>query len=307
MKLIKKIALFVMSIAMVLVAGNVAKAEAIPRLIITGYDSTPEDVKAGETFTLTLHLENMSKKTAVSNIKLTLSTSDSEFVTVSGSNTLYIEKIAAGETADISVEMQAKTNLDSKTYVLTVASEYEDRYNSVYTDTANVSIPVVQEARISVTELEVSPETIEVGDESNIMFSINNQGRTELYNVNVTITGEGIKEGVDFVGNIPSGGSGYVDVYVEGKTVTNDENSMAVVTISYEDAEGNVGEVVNEYLLTVKEPNDEEEIQQMADDVMVEKHFSPMPIIIGVIIIIAIVVIVAKSNKKKKEEDEDEI
>lgn len=307
MKLIKKIALFVMCMAMVLVAGNVAKAEAIPRLIITGYDSTPEDVKAGETFTLTLHLENMSKKTAVSNIKLTLSTPDSEFVTVSGSNTLYIEKIAAGETADISVEMQAKTNLDSKTYVLTVASEYEDRYNSVYTDTANVSIPVVQEARISVTELEVSPETIEVGDESNIMFSINNQGRTELYNVNVTIAGEGIKEGVDFVGNIPSGGSGYVDVYVEGKSVTNEENSVAVVTISYEDAEGNVGEVVNEYSLIVEEANVEEEIKQMADEVMVEKHFSPMPIIIGVVIIVAIVVIVVKSNKKKKEEDEDEI
>ena len=307
MKLIKKLAIIMMCMAMVLVAGNVAKAEAVPRLIITGYSSTPEEIKAGETFTLTLHMENMSKKTAVSNIKLTLSTADNEFVPVSGSNTLYIEKIGSGETADISVEMQAKTNLDSKTYILTVASEYEDRYNAVYTDTANVSISVVQEARISVTEVEVSPETIEVGDESNVMFSINNQGRTELYNVNVTITGEGIKEGVDFVGNIPSGGSGYVDVYVEGKTVTNDENSMVVVTISYEDAEGNVGEVVNEYLLTVKEPNDEEEIQQMADDVMVEKHFSPMPIIIGVIIIIAIVVIVAKSNKKKKEEDEDEI
>lgn len=307
MKLIKKLAIIMMCMAMVLVAGNVAKAEAVPRLIITGYSSTPEEIKAGETFTLTLHMENMSKKTAVSNIKLTLSTVDNEFVPVSGSNTLYIEKIGSGETADISVEMQAKTNLGSKTYILTVASEYEDRYNAVYTDTANVSISVVQEARISVTEVEVSPETIEVGDESNVMFSINNQGRTELYNVNVTVSGAGIKENVDFVGNIPSGGTGYVDVYVMGENVTTEENGFITVTIAYEDAEGNVGEYTEEYTLSVEEVQ-VEEIEDIIPEDFVEKKQAPIvPIICVVVVVVVIIALVAKNKKKKKEEDEDEI
>ena len=42
-----------------------------PRVIVTGFSTDPETVHAGETFTLTLHMQNTSQATAVKNMVLT--------------------------------------------------------------------------------------------------------------------------------------------------------------------------------------------------------------------------------------------
>lgn len=43
-----------------------------PRLIVTGFDTDPEQVRAGDNFTLTVHMKNTAKRTAVSNVEFTL-------------------------------------------------------------------------------------------------------------------------------------------------------------------------------------------------------------------------------------------
>ena len=76
----------------------VSSTPGVSTLIVTGYETSPATVKAGEDFKLTIHVKNTSKRTAVSNIKFTLSTTENEFLPKSGSSTVYVEKISSGKT-----------------------------------------------------------------------------------------------------------------------------------------------------------------------------------------------------------------
>ena len=134
-------------------AGNVAGEDegkyATPRVIVTGYDTNPAEIHAGDTFTLTLHLKNTSMNTSVSNMLVHLTTptegTDSDntyaaFLPTSGSNTFYVEKIGRGGTTDLSIEMNAKNDLTQKPYSLDVSMDYEDENINSFTSISVASI-----------------------------------------------------------------------------------------------------------------------------------------------------------------------
>ena len=165
-----------------------------PRVIVTGFSTDPETVHAGDTFTLTLHLQNTSKATAVKNmvfdIQAASESTDTTYVAASflptaGSSTVFVDKIAAGSNKDISIELEARSDLSQKPYVINVKMDYEDESVNAYENTASVSIPVRQEARIDTSSIEVTPQSIEVGGEANVSFSLYNIGKTKLYNANL--------------------------------------------------------------------------------------------------------------------------
>lgn len=306
LKKMKRILVTMMCLMVFVFCGLSSKAEAIPRIIISGYTSVPEDIKAGDTFTLTLHIENKSAKTAVSNMKLTLESATGEFVPTSGSGTLYIDKITAGETKDVSIEMRVKANLDTETYILTVTTEYEDRYDMVYQDVTNLSIPVKQVSNVSITEKSISSECIEVGQKANVMFSVNNRGKSVLYNVNVAVSGKGIDESTYFIGNIQAGGTGYADLLVKG-IEKNSEDGIVKVVITFEDSEGNSDSMVEEFELEVRDADDTLQMNDDAGEVQKEKTYGVSEILLAVGALFIVIGVVVKKLKKKKEEDEDEI
>ncbi len=308
MKTIKKLIGVVMCMVMLLGFTVTASAEAIPRIIVTGYTIDKDEVKAGDTFELTLHIQNMSKSTDVSNIKLTLSTPENELVPASGSSTVYIEKIAKEETLDLTVEMTARGDLESKSYVLTVESEYEDRYSTPYQDKASLIIPVIQNSRVFVSDITLTDESIRVGDSTDVSFTISNQGKGILYNVNVTVTGEGISQPNVYVGNIASGATGYADLTIDAEDETV-ATGTAKVVISYEDNAGNVQEETREISLEVKEAMDEPVVDVPEDfepeiDMNAGFQTHHLVMIIGVIVIV--VTLVVRKKIKKKEEEQDE-
>lgn len=286
-----------------------------PRVIITGFDTVPADVYAGDTFTLTLHLKNTSKRTAVSNMQIDLTTptagTDSAsayeaFLPTSGSNTLYIERIGADGTADISIEMSAKADLSQKPYAIAVNMAYEDSDYSPYTASANVSIPIKQESRFDIGTPEVLPADISVGDQSNVMFSIFNTGKTTLYNVQVKFEGDSISGGDAFIGKIEPGATGNVDTMITGEAATMDDGIVRAV-VYYEDEAGTVYTKEQEFTLFVSEAFYEDEM--FYDDMMIEEDngssLSAVIIVIVVILIIAGIVttvIIVKKKKQKKEQ-----
>ena len=140
-----------------------------PRVIVTGFSTSPETVHAGDTFTLTLHMQNTSKATAVKNmvfdIQAASESTDTTYVAASflptaGSSTVFVDKIAAGANKDISIELEARSDLAQKPYVINVKMDYEDESVNAYENTASVSIPVRQEARIDTSSIEVTPQSI---------------------------------------------------------------------------------------------------------------------------------------------------
>ncbi|MGN0513595.1 MAG: COG1361 S-layer family protein [Lachnospiraceae bacterium] len=294
-------------------------ATSVPRIIVTGYETNPSKVMAGQEFELTVHLQNTSNRTAVSNVKVTLSSADNVFLPSSGSSTEFIRTINRGATKDIVIKMKAQASLEQKPYVLTVACEYEGEKNAAYTASESISIPVYQEAKLKVTDVEIMPESMEVYGQANVMFSINNTGKSTLYNVQVSVDPSctSVQSDDAFIGNINSGSTGYADFMVTGIAPTTDDGKVKLI-ISYEDAAGEVGTFETEVNLFVYEPvyNDMPTGDEIFEDPgMMEEPSSSSSwiwILIGVavvIVVIIVTVVLIKKAKKKALEKElnDEI
>lgn len=282
-----------------------------PRVIVTGFSTSPETVHAGDTFTLTLHMQNTSKATAVKNmvfdIQAASESTDTTYVAASflptaGSSTVFVDKIAAGANKDISIELEARSDLAQKPYVINVKMNYEDESVNAYENTASVSIPVRQEARIDTSSVEVTPQSIEVGGEANVSFSLYNIGKTKLYNASVKFQADSVTGGDTYLGNIDPGATGSVDAYLSGAAATTDDGKVKIL-ITFEDESGEKTTIEKEMELYVTEMMDYDD--GMTDDGMYDDGsqsqggFKIWYVLIPLVIVIAVVAAFLVIRKKK--------
>ena len=137
--------------------------------------------------------------------------------------------------------------------MVNVKMNYEDESVNAYENTASVSIPVRQEARVDASSIEVMPESIEVGSEANVMFSVYNIGKTKLYNTSVKFVADLVSGGNTYRGNIEPGATANVDAYLSGAAPTMDEGIVKIV-ITFEDEAGEATTIEKEMNLFVTEP-----------------------------------------------------
>lgn len=282
-----------------------------PRVIVTGFSTSPETVHAGDTFTLTLHMQNTSKATAVKNmvfdIQAASESTDTTYVAASflptaGSSTVFVDKIAAGANKDISIELEARSDLAQKPYVINVKMNYEDESVNAYENTASVSIPVRQEARIDTSSVEVTPQSIEVGGEANVSFSLYNIGKTKLYNASVKFQADSVTGGDTYLGNIDPGATGSADAYLSGAAATTDDGKVKIL-ITFEDESGEKTTIEKEMEFYVTEMMDYDD--GMTDDGMYDDGsqsqggFKIWYVLIPLVIVIAVVAAFLIIRKKK--------
>lgn len=293
---------------------------SVPRVIVTGFDTNPPEVHAGSDFTLTIHLKNTSKKTKVQNMLFELQaptegtdeqTSAPAFLPTSGSNSIYLNGIKADGTADISITLNAKADLLQKPYSINLSMKYEDSQATQIESSSSISIPVKQDARFEFSEFEISPQTIEVGGETNVMCSLYNLGRIKLYNAKARFEGNGIKKQEIFIGNVEAGATGSIDAMLQGEKVTNG-NSKITMTLSYEDESGNISETTKDFELEVTEAVDDSDMYMNTDgDAEAgSSGFPVVPVVVVIVIIagvVAAVVFVKKKKKKQMLNEEEEL
>ena len=287
-----------------------------PRVIVTGFSTEPAEVKAGMNFKLIVHLKNTSKKTAVENMLFDFNapsegdenTAAPAFLPSSGSSSVYLEKIKANGTKDISIDLNAKADLVQKPYSLALSMKYEDGNGGQYESAANISVPIKQDARFEFSEFEMSSETVEVGGETNVMCNLYNMGRVKLYNVKAKFEGEGLKSKEIFLGNVEPGATATIDGMVTGEQVTTGDGK-AKLLITYEDEAGNISNAEKELTLMVTEPVVEDGMMdgQSMPEEEPKKGFPVIPVVLGVVVVAAIIAIVVfKKHKKKKAFEEEE-
>ena len=300
--------------------GSSSESGSVPRVIVTGFDTNPAEVHAGSDFTLTIHLKNTSKKTKVQNMLFELEaptegtdeqTSAPAFLPTSGSNSIYLNGIKADGTADISITLNAKADLLQKPYSINLSMKYEDSQATQIESSSSISIPVKQDARFEFSEFEISPQTIEVGGETNVMCSLYNLGRIKLYNAKARFEGNGIKKQEIFIGNVEAGATGSIDAMLKGEKVTNG-NSKITMTLSYEDESGNISETTKDFELEVTEAVDDSDMHMNTDgDVEAgSSGFPVVPVVVVIVIIagaVAAVVFVKKKKKKQMLNEEEEL
>ena len=298
-----------------------------PRVIVTGYSTNPEKVHAGDDFTLTIHIKNTSKRTAVSNMLVTFTAPNegdadsgyAAFLPVSGSNSEYISYIGRQGETDLVIDMSSKPDLAQKPYQLDLSMEYEDEEYTAYTATADITIPVEQDERFEINTPDIMPSEINVGGEADVMFSIYNLGKVPLYNVKVSFDKGGVDRGETFIGKIEAGGTGNVDAMVSGQSATK-EGEKPEVVISYEDEAGNRKEYREEIDLKVLGDAPQEGVEGEYPVFDIEDEYEEdeledqegLPLIVKVIIAVALAVVfliivsvvIAGRRRKKREADD---
>ncbi len=294
-----------------------------PRIIVTGFETNPGQVYAGSTFTITIHVQNTSKTAPVTNVLFDMQAKEegkdedskfAAFLPTSGSSSVYVDAIAPGASKDLVIEMSAKSDLAQKPYVLDVNMKYDAKDAVDLTDTASVSIPILQEQRCETGDAEVMPSDITVGGQTNIMFDVYNTGKTTLYNVWVKFEGDSITGGDSFLGTIASGATGSVDAMVTGAAATMDDGKIKAM-ISYENESGVVTTIEKELELFVSEEMMEDfsdpmfgmegemGMEELEGSGGAEKFI--LPVVLVVIVLIAAAVVFLRIRKKKKKEQEE--
>lgn len=231
------------------------------RIIVDSYETVPEEIYAGQEFELILHMKNASSNVPASNILFTLESEkvseSAVFTTEDGANSVVVNSLGAGETAEVRMKFSSKGGADPRSYSITIKEKYDSPEFKNAEEAVTVDIPVKQEARLSTSTIDIMPESISVGAETNVMFGINNTGKVQLYNVTVRFEGDSIKTEETYVGNIKPGETGNVDTMLTGVAATMDEGIIPIV-ISYEDENGNVSTEMREMTLFVSEPMPED-------------------------------------------------
>ncbi|MGB4609847.1 MAG: hypothetical protein WBH77_04400 [Saccharofermentanales bacterium] len=303
------------------ISGSEEENKSIPRIMSTGFTTNPENVLGGTEFTAKIKLKNTSKISDVKNIRITLSSMGENaavFMPVSGASTIYIENIEKDTEIEQEVKLKTNATIEQKAYPLELKFEYEDAKGNPYTAEESISIMVYQELRFDLGKMEIMPDTLEVGDDANIMFSVFNKGKATLYNLTIVIPEGVLEKNEIFIGNLESGNSKDVDFMVKASQATFD--SEIPFQITFEDAVGKVTTVDKAFELTINEsggymedfPGEfpEGEFPMGEESYMMSEKTTKFPwwgwasIGAGGLILIGIIVKIVRIRKAKKEQAE---
>lgn len=291
---------------------------SVPRVIVTGFSTNPGKVRAGTNFKLIVHLKNTSKQTAVRNMLFDFQAPAAgtdaaaeapAFLPVSGSSSIYLDSIPADGTKDISIDLNARADLVQKPYSISMSMKYEDNDAVQYDGESSLAIPVKQEARYEFSEIQISPDTVAVGEEANITCNLYNLGRVKMYNVKVRFESDAIEGQEQFLGNLDSGASGVIDGIVTAVAESYDESNCKLI-LTYEDDAGNETSVEQPFTMTVT-AMEEMTGMEMMGEIPEETPSSPLPMIlaavaVAVVIAVIVVVVIVKLRKKKRLAEEEE-
>ncbi|MDE7207383.1 MAG: hypothetical protein K2N90_09560, partial [Lachnospiraceae bacterium] len=161
---------------------------------------------------------------------------------------------------------------------------------------------------------EVMPESIAVGEQSNVMFDVYNTGKTTLYNVKVSYKSDTVDEALTYLGNIAPGQTGSVDSMVTGIAPDMGEGIIKAV-ISYEDEAGNETQVEKDLNLYVYEMTFDDPSMDIGGEEFIdgeEEGQKGLPIVAvvgGIVVLVAVIVVVAavSSTKRKATKHKEDI
>lgn len=295
-------------------AGENERTKA--RIIVDSFETEPARLLAGQDFTLRVRMKNASSNIAASNILFTFDPETVEnspvFTTANGSNSVVVNSLAPGASEVLTMRFTSSPSAEQRSYTITINEQYDSPEFKNAKESVKIALALKQEARLNTGTIEVMPDSIEVGGETNIMFPINNTGKVMLYNVTAIFEADSIQRTETYVGNIEPGKSGDVDAMIAGIAPTVDEGKI-LLTITYEDENGIVTPVEKEVSLFVTEPQEMEPVFEGGDIDFVEPEPSfrekyekyMLPAGAGAAALLTVIVIVVKRRKKKAGMDDE--
>ena len=285
-----------------------------PNLLVRS-SSYGDSVTAGTAFTLSLGVYATDGSEALNDVIIAL-TLPENISLKSGSLSSYVGSISPKQTREVSFDIMPSAGFAGTVADITVNMSGTGAVTGkAVTATTTISVPVSQPNRFEVGQLELSSDTIYVGDTGSVTLTYVNKGKNAISNLEARLTGSNLGAGgYQYLGNLNAGTEGSVDFDIVPDAAG---TVSGVITLSYEDASGNPQTISKDFSVSAEEMNmDDSYYDPSMDDVQPEQTGMPVwaGVLIGVcgaVVIIVIVVVVVRKRKKAKalaalEEDSDE-
>ncbi len=244
-------------------------SKSTPKIIITSYSTSIGTIKAGNTFNLNFSFQNTNGSKSIRNLRAKITPEGSVFSLTKGSNSFYVEKLDAKQSAARSIELRTKADAVSNSYAVSIAFDYEDADGASYSTTEIINIPVAENLKMVIDNLSVPPMLfIEVP--TSINFEYYNMGKAKMSNLNVSVRGDfEPKNQMNYVGNIEAGKNDYYDIEIVPKK---SGNVNGVLVLSFEDSNGEVIEVEKPFSAFVAETEmNDQPIDMLPTPIIMEK------------------------------------
>ena len=285
-----------------------------PNLIVrtSNYGDT---VTAGTAFTLSLGLYATDGNEALNDVIVSL-TLPENISLGGGSLSNYVGSMAAKSMRDVTFSVLPASGFTGTVADITVNMTGTGAISGkAVTSTTAISVPISQPDRFEVGQLQLSSESIMVGDTGSVTLSYVNKGKNAIGNLEARLTGTNLGgENYQYLGNLNAGTEGSVDFDITPDAAG---NISGIITLNYEDASGNPRTVSKEFTATAEEYNYDDYTPDY-DPSMDEPQQTGMPIwgwvlivvCVGVVVAVIVVVVLRKRKKAKAlaalDEDSDE-
>ena len=272
-------------------------------------------VTAGSPFTLSLGLYATDGNETLNDVIVSLTLPENISLN-GGSLSNYVGSMAAKSMRDVTFSVLPAAGFTGTVADITVnMTAVGDITGKAVSSTTTISIPVSQPDRFEVGQLQLSADTMMVGDTGSVTLSYVNKGKNPIGNLEARLTGTNLgSESYQYLGNLNAGTEGSVDFDITPDAAG---NISGIITLNYEDASGNPRTISKDFTATAEEVNYEDAMPNY-DPSMDEPQQTGMPVwgwvlivvCVGVVVAVVVVVIVRKRKKAKAlaalDEDSDE-
>lgn len=272
-------------------------------------------VTAGSPFTLSLGLYATDGNETLNDVIVSLTLPENISLN-GGSLSNYVGIMAAKSMRDVTFSVLPAAGFTGTVADITVnMTAVGDITGKAVSSTTTISIPVSQPDRFEVGQLQLSADTMMVGDTGSVTLSYVNKGKNPIGNLEARLTGTNLgSESYQYLGNLNAGTEGSVDFDITPDAAG---NISGIITLNYEDASGNPRTISKAFTATAEEVNYEDAMPDY-DPSMDEPQQTGMPVwgwvlivvCMGVVVAVVVVVIVRKRKKAKAlaalDEDSDE-
>ena len=250
---------------------------SVPNVVVRSYSYGESSVPSGSAFPLSFTFENTGA-VPISNVVVTVDGGET-FTMDASTNTYYYKTLAAGASQTQDIPMRAVPTGKSGAQGLTLSFkyEYEDGEKRTQTNSdVKLSIPVYQPDRFQINAPSV-PETVNMGEETELLLAYVNKGKDDLANLEATVEGEGVDTPArtQYLGNVTAGANGNIGFALTPNT---EGDVKVVLKISYENADQQVQTREFPVTLHVTAPPPPEDFPDDFDPDMGEGGFPWLPV-----------------------------
>ena len=278
---------------------------SVPNVVVRSYSYGESSVPSGSSFPLNFTFENTGA-VPISNVVVTVDGGET-FTMDASTNTYFYKALAAGASQTQEIPMRAVPTGKSGAQGLTLSFKYEYVAGEKRTQASSdvkLSIPVYQPDRFQITAPSVL-ETVNMGEETELLLTYVNKGKDDLANLEATVEGEGVDTPArtQYLGNVTAGANGNIGFALTPNT---EGDVKVVLKISYENADQQIQTREFPVILHVTAPPPPEDFPDDFDPDMGEGGFPWLIVgpVVGVVVLAGAAGLLLWKKKKGSKPDD---